>query len=93
MTKTLKVLSITFFTLVLILVLMVVYYKYFSFNSFFDPVDEAITWEELLDNHSVTFIEWPQIIEPLLDRYYKLKITVDGQKRQFDLLRKNRNSV
>jgi len=43
---------------------------------------------ELLDSGAVTFIEWPQLIEPHLDKYYKIEITIQRDGRLFRLLKK-----
>ena len=46
---------------------------------------DHLGWEELLDGDSVTFVEWPGLIEPRVDRFYKLYIRLNGQKRIIEL--------
>lgn len=46
---------------------------------------DNLGWEEILNNGSVTFIEWPQLIERQLDRHYKIEIKFDGKYRNFNL--------
>ncbi|HES60146.1 MAG: tRNA (adenosine(37)-N6)-threonylcarbamoyltransferase complex ATPase subunit type 1 TsaE [Calditrichaceae bacterium] len=48
---------------------------------------DNLGWEEHLNNGSVTFIEWPGIIEKQLKKYYKLKLEFDNQSRIFTLSR------
>ena len=56
-----------------------------------ETVDELdnLGWEEFLEMDAVTFIEWPQILEAQLDEYYKIKINMQGVKREFELYRSN----
>ena len=44
---------------------------------------------ELLACGAVTFIEWPQLIEKHLDRYYKITIDIAGNGRIFRLFKKD----
>lgn len=46
---------------------------------------DHLGWEELLDGDSVTFVEWPGLIESRVDRFYKLYIRLNGQKRIIEL--------
>ncbi len=46
---------------------------------------DNLGWEEFLETVAVTFIEWPEILEPQLDRYYKIKIEIRGSQRIFEL--------
>ncbi len=46
---------------------------------------DQIGWEELLNQGAITFIEWPQLIEKHLQRYYKIKITFNQDKRIFEI--------
>lgn len=51
-----------------------------------DPKElDHLGWEELQDDHSVTFVEWPQWIEPLVDDYYKILIIMEGEQRIFEV--------
>jgi tRNA threonylcarbamoyladenosine biosynthesis protein TsaE len=51
---------------------------------------DNLGWEETLDNGSVTFIEWPEIIESQLQRFYKISIEFDGEDRVIALTRTDR---
>lgn len=46
-------------------------------------IDEAldIGFEEYLDKGAFVFIEWPEIILPLLDDYVEISIRTEGQQR------------
>jgi len=46
---------------------------------------DNLGWEEFLETEAVTFIEWPEILEPQLDTYYKIKISIQGNTRIFEL--------
>ncbi len=46
---------------------------------------DNLGWEEFLEMDAVTFIEWPQILEPRLDSYYKIEIRIKNGKRRFTL--------
>jgi len=48
---------------------------------------DQLGWEEWINNISVTFIEWPRLIEEQLDSFYKLTIEMKGNCRYFTLLR------
>lgn len=50
---------------------------------------DNLGWEEFLETGAITFIEWPQILEPQLDGYYKIKITMQSDVRIFKLYRTN----
>lgn len=42
---------------------------------------DNLGWEEFLETDAVTFIEWPEILEPRLERYYKITISlIDGKR-------------
>lgn len=51
---------------------------------------DNLGWEEFLETDAITFIEWPLILEPQLEKYYKIKISLQGGKRIFKLF-KNRH--
>ncbi len=46
---------------------------------------DNLGWEEFLEMDAVTFIEWPQRIEPRLSSYYKIEIRIKNGKRRFTL--------
>ena len=46
---------------------------------------DNLGWEESLEMEAVSFIEWPQILEPQLRDYYKIKIHINGSSRTFEL--------
>jgi tRNA threonylcarbamoyl adenosine modification protein YjeE len=46
---------------------------------------DNLGWEEFLEMDAVTFIEWPQLIEPRLESYYKIEIRIKNGRRQFKL--------
>jgi tRNA threonylcarbamoyladenosine biosynthesis protein TsaE len=46
---------------------------------------DNLGWEEHINNGSVTFIEWPEIIENHLKNYYKLHLEFDNNSRIFTL--------
>lgn len=48
---------------------------------------DNIGWEEHINNDSVTFIEWPEIIEKQLKNYYMLHLKFDNNSRIFTLIR------
>ncbi len=54
---------------------------------------DQLGWEELLSCGAITFIEWPQIIESHLKRYYKITIELQGSERVFTLYKKDENST
>lgn len=49
---------------------------------------DQLGWEDMVYSDAVTFIEWPQIMEPLLNTYYKISITLNGLKRKIELSKK-----
>jgi len=46
---------------------------------------DNLGWEEFLEMDAVSFIEWPRLIEPQLDIYYKIEIHIRNGKRYFKL--------
>jgi len=50
---------------------------------------DNLGWEEHIDNDAVTFIEWPEIIENQLNKYYKIHLEFSGKLRTFNLSRVN----
>jgi len=46
---------------------------------------DHLGWEELLNSESITFIEWPYWIEPMVDASYKIKITLEDNQRIFEV--------
>lgn len=50
---------------------------------------DNLGWEEFLEMGAVSFIEWPQMMEPQLRDYYKIKIHSDGTTRTFELFQNN----
>lgn len=49
---------------------------------------DNLGWEEFLEVGAVTFIEWPQMLENQLERYYKIEIRIEQSKRIFSLYKK-----
>lgn len=49
---------------------------------------DQIGWEDMAYSDAVTFIEWPQIIEPVLKVYYKIYISIKDRKRKIKLYKK-----
>jgi len=49
---------------------------------------DQLGWEEMVYSNAVTFIEWPQKIEPLLQSYYKICITVKNEVRSIEFFKK-----
>ncbi len=49
---------------------------------------DQIPWEDMVYSEAVTFIEWPQKIEPLLKSFYKICITLNNGKRIIELYKK-----
>ena len=49
---------------------------------------DNLGWEEMVYSNAVTFIEWPQMVEPLLQSFYKVKIVVQESQREITLSRK-----
>lgn len=50
---------------------------------------DNLGWEEHLNNDTVTFIEWPGIIENQLKEYYKIQLEFNDQIRIFTLSQVN----
>jgi len=48
---------------------------------------DQLGWEEMLNQGAISFIEWPQLIEKHLRRYYKIKIYFEGERRVFELFK------
>ncbi|MEJ2053302.1 MAG: tRNA (adenosine(37)-N6)-threonylcarbamoyltransferase complex ATPase subunit type 1 TsaE [Calditrichaceae bacterium] len=46
---------------------------------------DNLGWEEHLNNNTVTFIEWPGLIEKQLKTYYKIQLNFNNQGRQITL--------
>ncbi len=46
---------------------------------------DNLGWEEFLEMGAVSFIEWPQMLEPQLQDFYKIKIHMNEQSRTFEL--------
>jgi tRNA threonylcarbamoyladenosine biosynthesis protein TsaE len=46
---------------------------------------DNLGWEEHLNNNTVTFIEWPGLIEKQLKTYYKIQLNYNNQGRQITL--------
>ncbi|WP_456407032.1 tRNA (adenosine(37)-N6)-threonylcarbamoyltransferase complex ATPase subunit type 1 TsaE [Caldithrix abyssi] len=51
---------------------------------------DQLGWEEMLSQGAITFIEWPQLIENHLQRFYKICIRFEGEHRVFELTEVNR---
>jgi tRNA threonylcarbamoyl adenosine modification protein YjeE len=48
---------------------------------------DQLGWEDLINDTSITFIEWPEYIEKYLKQYYKITIKFNGERRIFELSR------
>lgn len=48
---------------------------------------DNLGWEDLLGDDSVTFVEWPELMEPMLDAYYMIRIEFEGRRRLISLYR------
>ncbi len=46
---------------------------------------DQLGWEEMLNQGAITFIEWPQLIEQHLKRYYKIRIFFEENQRIFEI--------
>jgi len=44
-------------------------------------------WEEAVYSDAISFIEWPQLLEPQLDNYYKITIRFENEYRHFTLFK------
>ncbi len=53
---------------------------------------DQLGWEELINKMSVTFIEWPHLIENQLESYYKLNIEMENSRRYFSLSKNEKNT-
>ncbi len=49
---------------------------------------DQLGWEEFFYSNAVTFVEWPQIIENVIDTYYKIIIENHSDKRKISLFSK-----
>lgn len=49
---------------------------------------DNLGWEDMVYSNAVTFIEWPQKVEPFILSYYKIKIEVNGNSRKISLSKK-----
>jgi len=66
--------------------------NHFDFYRLNNPAElDQLGWEEWINDASVTFIEWPQLIENQLDYYYKLTIELKNDCRHFTLLKSETN--
>ena len=54
----------------------------------FEELDQ-LGWEDMVYSDAVTFIEWPEKLEPALKHYWKICIELDGQVRKIELNKKN----
>ena len=62
--------------------------NHFDFYRLSDTAElDQLGWEEWINDVSVTFIEWPQLIEKQLYDFYKLTIEMKDNCRYFTLLR------
>jgi len=48
---------------------------------------DQLGWEDMVYSDAVTFIEWPQMVEPVLQSYYKIKIELHESQREITLSR------
>ena len=48
---------------------------------------DQLGWEDMVYSKGVTFIEWPQMVEPVLQSYYKIKIDLQEDRREITLSR------
>ena len=49
---------------------------------------DQLGWEDFIYSDAITFIEWPQMIEPLLISYYKMVISIENGNRIIELFKK-----
>ncbi|MBD3223668.1 MAG: tRNA (adenosine(37)-N6)-threonylcarbamoyltransferase complex ATPase subunit type 1 TsaE [Caldithrix sp.] len=64
--------------------------NHFDFYRIEDVAElDHLGWEEYLEAGAVTFIEWPQIIENRLQKYYKLDIQFENDHRALTLKHNN----
>ncbi|KAA3614892.1 MAG: tRNA (adenosine(37)-N6)-threonylcarbamoyltransferase complex ATPase subunit type 1 TsaE [Calditrichaeota bacterium] len=50
---------------------------------------DQLGWEDMVYSEAVTFIEWPQKVEPALQSFYKVKIDLRNDQREISLNKKN----
>jgi tRNA threonylcarbamoyl adenosine modification protein YjeE len=48
---------------------------------------ENLGWEEIVYSDGVTFIEWPQLVKDKIEQYYLIKIELQREEREFELLK------
>ncbi|HGY54875.1 MAG TPA: tRNA (adenosine(37)-N6)-threonylcarbamoyltransferase complex ATPase subunit type 1 TsaE [Caldithrix abyssi] len=65
------------------------HFDFYRLNSV-EELDQ-LGWEEWINETSVTFIEWPQLIENQLDSYYKISIEMKDNCRHFILSKSGKN--
>lgn len=54
-----------------------------------DPAElDQLGWEELIYTPSVSFIEWPSMVEPYISNYYKIVIEFESEGRRIKLFKK-----
>ncbi len=49
---------------------------------------DNLGWEDMVYSNAVTFIEWPQKLEPVLQSFYKIEIELKETQREITLSRK-----
>ena len=49
---------------------------------------DQLGWEDMVYSGAVTFIEWPEKVENILEKFYKILIGQQGNKRYFKLFKK-----
>ncbi len=49
---------------------------------------DQLGWEDMVYSDAVTFIEWPQMVEPILNSYYKINIDLKDGRREITLNKK-----
>jgi tRNA threonylcarbamoyladenosine biosynthesis protein TsaE len=63
-----------------------VYVNHLDFYRIHDKKElDHLGWEDLITDETVTFIEWPHWIEPLVDETYKIKINLKNGQRVFEV--------
>jgi tRNA threonylcarbamoyladenosine biosynthesis protein TsaE len=50
---------------------------------------DQLGWEDMVYSDAVTFIEWPQMVEPILKSYYKINIDLTDSRREITLSKLN----
>lgn len=53
---------------------------------------DNLGWEDMVYSNAVTFIEWPQKVEPALQSFYKIKLEMHENHREISLSRKETNT-